>query len=61
MTKSLSAPLSDAWIGCPPSVAGPSPVAANDSPRDGSWTTPITGRPASTSAIETQKNGMPLA
>jgi hypothetical protein len=61
MTKSESLSLSDAWIRCPPRVAGPSAAAANDSSRVGSRTTPTTGRPSATSPIDTQKNGMPLA
>ena len=31
------------------------------SPRVGSWITPTDGRPSTTSAIDTQKNGMPFA
>ena len=61
MTKSESLSLSEAWIAWPWSVAGPSIVAAKVSPRAGSCTTPPAGRPSATSAIETQKNGMPLA
>ena len=60
-TKSDSSSLSEASIGSPSRVAGPSSVATKVSRRIGSWITPTTGRPASTSAIETQKNGMPLA
>ena len=53
-----------AWLGDPSaaaSMAGPSAVAANVSPRVGSWTTPTDGRPSTTSPIDTQKNGMPFA
>ena len=66
-TKSDSFSLSEAFIAklSVPSVdirmAGPPAVAANVSPRVGSCTTPTVGRPATTSPIETQKNGMPLA
>jgi len=61
MTKSDSRSLSDAWIAAPLSVAGPSAVAANSSRRVGSRMTPIAGAPSTTSAIETQNTGKPLA
>ena len=43
ITKSDSLSLSDAWIGCPSRVAGPSAVAPNHSLRVGSTTTPTDG------------------
>jgi hypothetical protein len=60
-TKSDSLSFSDGTRAWPFRVARPPWNAANVSFRVGSWTTPTTGRPASTRAIETQKNGMPLA
>ena len=51
----------EAWIGRPLSVAGPSTVAANTSFRVGSRMTPTAGKPSTTSPIETQKTGSPLA
>jgi hypothetical protein len=53
--------LSEANTGSPSTVAGPSVVAANVSCRVGSRTTATAGLPPTTSAIETQKNGMPFA
>ena len=61
-TQSLSSSFSDAWIRASrPGRPGPSATAANVSPRIGSWTAPTAGRPSTTSATETQKNGIPLA
>jgi len=51
----------DARIGRPSRVAGAPVDAAKVSARLGSRMTPTLGRPSTTSAIETQKNGMPLA
>lgn len=67
ITKSVNRSLSEAWIAWlpspsdPDSRAGPFAVAANVSPRVGSWITPIAGWPSRTRPIETQKNGMPFA
>ena len=61
ITKSDSFSLSETMTGRPSSVAGPSLVAANDSWRVGSTIAPTAGAPSMTSAIETQKTGMPLA
>ena len=61
ITKSDSFSLSEARTGRPLRVAGPSTVAANVSSRVGSRMTPTAGTPSTTSPIETQKNGMPLA
>ena len=41
-------------IGWPLRRVEPPALALNVSPRTGSWTTPTTGRPSATSAIETQ-------
>ena len=60
-TKSDSCALSEARMGRSPRHAGPSSVAEKCSSRVGSWTTPTAGRPSTTRAIETQKNGMPFA
>src|SRR4029079_6928846 len=60
-TKSDSLSLSEAVIGSPLSVAGPSAAAANGSLRVGPRTTPTDGRPSTARPIDTQKNGIPFA
>jgi hypothetical protein len=61
MMASDSFSLVEAWTARPLSVAGPSAVAANVSPRVGSRTAPATGRPSTTKPIDTQNTGRPLA
>ena len=60
-TRSSSRSLSDTTTARPSSVAGPPAAAAKVSSRIGSWMTPTAGRPSTSSATETQKNGIPFA
>ncbi len=60
-TKSSRRSFDDAVTTRSPSIAGPSAVAQNVSPRIGSWTAPAAGRPSTTRPTDTQNSGSPLA